>query len=909
VIPIFPGIESAVQMPANTIKLQPPEAPVNCLVRSKLMEHLRQRERSKLVILQAPAGYGKTTLMSQYYHDLRRRGKTAAWLSLNKSDNDVVTFINLVVESCNYAKSSSLPGDSEAVSSEPQADSASFWRWAINAFDDSNMPDYLFIDEFELINDSTILETISAALIRMPGDRQLILGSRRLPEFSYSKLQLNDEVTILSQEDLRFDESECSRFFLDNKRINISTDEIDRIRANTDGWPAALQISRLLLGKSPDMAGALDRLDQDQLFSDYVVENILAGQDQDIREFLLKTCVLDDLDPAVCQHLSGMANAGDILATLTRTGLFTQRRAERDHYHYHKLFSGTLRQLLVETQPELARLQHRKASEWLLAHQQPRRAAEHALAARDTEAAAAIIEENALAAIYQSELAPVLRWSASIPEQLKASLPNLQSACAWAHVLTRNGEAAEDALGNLRRIVDKGDTSVDILLRSMPIVATTQVLNDQFDGLEESIEAYLLDLPEDAIFERQGVNNVLSYAHLTHNHFESARSIALAVQSTPPTDRSRYTLSYSHIMLAMQQVIQGELRQARLTLDAARELTNAEDFVDTVARTIPIPILAELLYEENHTQEAKSLLEQALPFIRNQVITDHLISAFSNLSRIYSLENQHHLAFKILEDLERQGYSDRLPRLIATARCELARLHQMQGNLERAVDIYQSIEAEGISTRIQGRHFHPADIEADDITRIRLHIGCGELSDARARLKRALDETHSQRVYRRLKLQIMSSLCHQAETEQEAACQDLLQALQSSMDEPFVRIFLDEGEAVIQLLRQLKKHLNTSAPIQDKAAVIGRIDDLLHQAGKAEPATTPAEQELVEPLTKRELEMLQMIADGNSNKEIASDLFVTEGTVKWHLGNIYSKMGVKRRAQAIASGRQLGIIS
>jgi LuxR family maltose regulon positive regulatory protein len=129
------------------------------------------------------------------------------------------------------------------------------------------------------------------------------------------------------------------------------------------------------------------------------------------------------------------------------------------------------------------------------------------------------------------------------------------------------------------------------------------------------------------------------------------------------------------------------------------------------------------------------------------------------------------------------------------------------------------------------------------------------------------------------------------------------------MDEPFVRIFLDEGEAVIQLLRQLKKQLNTSGPIQDKSAVIGRIDELLHQAGKAEPATTAAEQELVEPLTKRELEMLQMIADGNSNKEIASGLFVTEGTVKWHLGNIYSKMGVKRRAQAIASGRQLGIIS
>jgi LuxR family maltose regulon positive regulatory protein len=894
-------------MPVNTIKLQPPETPVNCLTRNTLVEYLRQREHSKLVIIQAPAGYGKTTLMSQYYHDLKQRGKSPVWASLNQSDNDVGAFINLLVEACNHAKNGALLVRSTMDSSKAPPGSGSFWRWAINALDD-NMPEFLFIDEFELINDSTTLETLSATLIRMPGDCQLILGSRRLPDFSYSKLQLNDEVTILGQEDLRFDESECNRFFLDDKRIDISNDEIDKIRANTDGWPAALQIGRLLLYRSPDMAVAIEQLDQNQLFSDYVVENILAGQHEDIREFLLKTCVLDDLDPAVCRHLSDMENAGAILASLTRNGLFTQHRAEHDHYRYHKLFSSTLRQLLVKTQPDLARLQHRKASEWLLAHQRPRRAAEHALAAGDSVTAATMIEGNALAAIYHSELGAVLRWSASIPEQLKTNLPNLQSACAWAHVLTRNGEAANEALANLKRIVENGSASPDILYRSMPTAATNRMLNDQFDGLEGVIETYLLDLPEGAVFERLAINNVRTYTHLTHDHFESARSIALAVQSASPTSISRYTQSYSHVLLAMQQVIQGELRQAHLTLNAATELTNAEDFVDTVARTIAIPVVAELLYEENQTDAAKSLLEQAIPFIRNQPITDHLISAFCNLSRIYSLENRHHLAFKTLEDLERQGYSDDLPRLVATARCELARLHQMQGNLERALEIYRSIESEGISTRIQEHRFHPADIEADDITLIRLYIGSGELPEARALLKRALNETHRQRIYRRLKLTIMSGLCHQAESEEEKACRDLLQALQSSMDEPFVRVFLDEGDAVILLLQKLKQQLGTSAPMHNKPAVIVRIDDLLQQAGRAESTTTPAEQELIEPLTKRELEMLKMITDGNSNKEIASGLFVTEGTVKWHLGNIYSKMGVKRRAQAIASGRQLGLI-
>jgi LuxR family maltose regulon positive regulatory protein len=896
-------------MPPSTIKFHPPEAPANSLQRSALVRKLHEQSRSKLVVFHAPAGYGKTTLMDQYYNDLQQHGKIVAWLSLDKSDNDVVTFINLLVSSCNYARARSIPAGSEIVSSKPEADSEGFWQWAISAFDDSAMPDYLFIDEFELINDATILEMISSALNRLPAHRQIVIGSRTLPELSYSRLQLNNEVTILSLEDLKFDSNECKHFLLANSQTEISSGDIDSIRAETDGWPAALQIGKLLLDRSSNVAKAINQLGQEQLFSDYIVENILVGQTRETREFLFATCILDDLEPAVCRHLSGKGNAGDILAKLTRDGLFTQRRAASDQYRYHTLFSGTLRQLLAKDQPDQLRIQHRKASEWLLAHQQPWGAAEHAMAAGDTAMAAGIVEEAALEAVFSSQLAPVLRWAASIPEELKATLPNLQLACAWAHILTRNSEAAGEALANLELIVEQGRAAPDILFRAMPVAVTNRQLMDQFEGLEEAIENYLVDLPGEAVFERLGLNNVLTYVHLTRNRFESARSIALAVQSATPTSRSRYTQSYSHTLLAMQQVIQGQLQQARLTLEAARELTDSDEFTNSVARAVPVPVLAELLYEENRTAEAKALLEPAMPFIRSQAVSDHLISAFCNLSRIYALENQHHLAFKILEDLERQGYSDGLPRIVATARCELARLHQMRGNLQQAVDIYRSIEVEGLSTSIAQHRFHPADIEADDITLIRLLLGRNALLEARQRVEQALADTHPQRVYRRLKLHIMSSLVHQAQADVPAACECLLQAIQTSLQEPFVRIFLDEGEPLVLLLQQLKKTIHTSAPVKNKPAVLARIDNLLSQSVTA--SSTPADsvqRELVEPLTKRELEMLQMIADGNSNKEIANELHVTEGTVKWHLVNIYSKMAVKRRAQAVASGRQLGII-
>jgi ATP/maltotriose-dependent transcriptional regulator MalT len=287
------------------------------------------------------------------------------------------------------------------------------------------------------------------------------------------------------------------------------------------------------------------------------------------------------------------------------------------------------------------------------------------------------------------------------------------------------------------------------------------------EGIEDSIEKYLKKLPEEALFERLGLNNVLTYIHLSRNKFESARGLALAVQSSTPNQMSRYTLSYSYVSLAMQQVVLGQLRQARHSVGVVKELAASFELNDAVANSIPTPVWAELLYEENKTREAKLLLEQALPLIRSQALSDLLISAYITLARIQALDKEFHLALKTLEDLERIGYLDQQPRIIATARWELVRQYQLQGNLSRAEDIYHSIGAEGLSSRLPQYRFHPADIEADDITLIRLYLGRGEL------------------------------------------------------------------------------------------------------------------------------EMPQMITDGHSNKDIGHKLFVAESTVKWHLGNIYSKIGVR----------------
>ncbi len=897
-------------MTANAIKFYPPTPPRNAIARDGLLGKLKEDKHSKLVIIQAPAGYGKTVLMSQYFNTLVQRGERVSWLALDKADNDVATFLNLVIDSCIHAVTDPAPAAKVEAGMESEGASREFWHWLIDAFADEEMPDYFFMDEFDVIDDSTILDTVSAALSRLPGRRQIIIGSRRSPEFSWSKLQLNNEVTVIGPDELRFSKEECKQFYRENHPTEVAADQVDSIYDQTDGWPAAIQISSLLLRRQSSISSVMNMLDKNQLFSDYVVENILSSQSQEIRDFMLATSILDSLVPDICQHLSGRENAGAMLESMDGEGLFSHRIADHQ-YRYRKLISSTLREYQRKTRPEESRALHRKACDWFVGHGDPHRALEHALLAEDEDLLAGIIEDNALNFIYNSQLAQVLRWAACLPEERAKTLPKLQLACGWAHVLSRSSEGATEALKNLQGLMEAGHLDMDLAQYCSPIVATSRVLADDMEGIEDSIEKNLRELPDGLLFERLAMNNVLAYVHLTRNKFESARGIVLAVQSSPPTPMSWYTLSYSYVNLAMQQLVMGRLREALDTLKSVKELTSSFEFNDAVVKAIPVPIMAELLYEGNRIQDVKILLEQTLPLIRNQALTDLLISAFITLSRIHSLENEFHLTIKVLEDLERIGYLDHQPRIIATARWEMVRQYQLHGNIARAEDIYHSIVGEGLSSRLAQHCFHPADTEADDITLIRLQLARGEATEARTLLEKALQETHSQRFYRRLKLQILSSLIHHAEGDLERGCNTLLQAVQSCLGEPFVRSFIDEGRPMLELLRQTEMRLRTTAPTRDKLAVTEYIQCLLGHAGAIPEAglMQPLEQELVEPLTKRELVMLEMIASGLSNKGIAAKLYVSESTVKWHLGNIYSKMGVKKRTQAIANGRQLGLIT
>ena len=469
-------------MTANAIKFHPATPPRNAITRDGLLGKLEENKHSKLVIIQAPAGYGKTVLMSQYFNTLVQRGERVSWLALDKADNDVVTFLNLLIDSCIQVVADPAPAATVEAGMEPEGASREFWHWLINAFTDEEMPDYLFIDEFEVIDDSTILDTLSAGLSRLPGHRQIIIGSRRLPEFSWSKLQLNNEVTVIGPDELRFSKDECKQFYRENHPAEVAADQVDIIYEQTDGWPAAIQISSLLLKQQSSISSVMNMLDKNQLFSDYVVENILSNQSQETRDFMLATSILDSLVPDICQHLSGRENAGAILESIDEEGLFSHRIADHQ-YRYRKLISNTLREYQRKTRPQETRALHRKACDWFVGHGNPHRAMEHALLAEDEDLLAGIVEDNALNFIYNSQLAQVLRWTACLPEERAKTLPRLQLACGWAHVLSRSSEGALEYLANLQDLMDAGELDADFVHYCSPIAATSRVLADDMEGI------------------------------------------------------------------------------------------------------------------------------------------------------------------------------------------------------------------------------------------------------------------------------------------------------------------------------------------------------------------------------------------------------------------------------------------
>lgn len=910
-----PGMGAA----ALAAKLRPPLLTPFQVERQAICDAVCAAGFVHLVLVRAPAGFGKTTAMLQCRARLDAAGVTTAWLTLDRADNDVSRFLGSLEATLDILQHRGTRHDSADRGAGERA-LALFDRLAQHP-----APFTLFLDDFEALQNPAVTGLVWQAVEHLPPGAAFVIGTRWVPETGLARLRARGELLEIEAAQLRFSAEETDAFLRRARGLALAPAAISALHRRTEGWPTALWLASV----------ALERRAQPEVFiagfsgsnaaiADYLVEDVFLHLPEAVRDFLLRTSILVQLCGPLCDAVRAAGQgtlpqdgaSAEILAWLERANLFlmpleSERYGERgtdaaptQWYRYHSLFSSFLRGQLAHAMPDEAPRLHLAASRWYEGQGRPVPAIEHAFAAGAVGHALQLLAGAADDLLAQGRMRLLTRWLAAVPAAEMARWPKLQIAHVWAVSFTR-GPA--DAIALLQAIsTDGADGELLAHVRALRHMLLNMM--DRTDEARASARDALRALPTGYAFPDAILATSMARAAAVGGDYpEARRLLAVARQAVRGSD-SNFNKIFSESVEGMIDLRQGRLQQAlaRFRIAASTMLPNR--FGPTNGNAMAGILLAEGLYEIGDTERAERLLNVYLPLARDLGLPDQIIAAHVVLARTAFERGDVDQAFEWLAALEHLGHHRGLARLVVAAMLERARLALRQGNRHAAAE---AVERAGDPALWQtpGVASFASDVEDLAMGRLRLALHAEPCAQTRAAIERELAEAvRAQLMRRALKLRILLALACQRTGDGTQALAAMAEALRFGAAEGFVAIFADEGGEVCRLVAQACARPGAALPPAYagkllRACGLGKgVPETAAQSGRPAPAA------LVEPLTPKEQKVLHLLAEGFSNVAMAERLFVSETTVRTHLRNISAKLHASNRTQAVAIARQLGLL-
>lgn len=880
-------------------KLHPPSIVETQVLREKLVEQIAGAA-AKLVLVQAPAGFGKTTAMSQAAQRFEARGIATTWITLDEADNDLPRFI------------SSLGAAVTRLGAELDHDNGPLD--AISALAALETPFVLFLDDVEVLHERGVLGRMRELIDNLPRHGKVVLGSRTLPEVGVGRLRARGELLEIDTDSLRFDLAETRAFFNLRAKGAIGFETVLQLHRKTEGWVAAIWLASMALAREGADAGFVERFSgSERGLADYLVEDVLARQPQRFRDFLLRTSVLQQLDPSVCQVLCPRLDCNAILAQLEASNLFLTRvsatQPQAQAWRYHSLFADFLRNQLVREHPDLVPRLHLAASGWYESQNRPVPAINHAIEGGDHPLALDLLETHAERFLDQGRMRMLSRWFSQIPEELLADHPMLAVISAWATCFTKGPWIA---MAQLEQSNCHNSPLPTVRANAQALSPVLLAMQDRFD------EAYdagctALAQPMAALMPfAQGtlLNAMAGTLSIVGDPQESHRLIQSARQNQG--ERSNFNRMYSESLEGIHDLHEGRLRQAIARFRIAVDATHVVSYNHSHGNAWAGVLYACVLYEINQLKQAEHLLNVYLPLARDVGFSNHMIMGYVMRSRILFEQGEVDAAFECLETLEFLGYSRTLPRVVASARMQRSFLLLLQGHAARSRDELNRADDPTIWDRERRQRLLAHDLDYLTLARARWDLHFGDARMALPTLDIEIAQaTRLSRRRRLLKLQLLRALALHRVGEVAAATEEMVQVMQTACLEGYMRLILDEGPVVGPLVDRCHRLAqdNASAALSDPIMTeyLMRLHQILGPNVEAgEPAADlPV---LSEPLTQKEIRVLELLAEGYSNSAMSEKLFISDSTVRTHLRNINTKMGTKSRTQALALGRRMGVI-
>lgn len=862
------------------------------IVRSQLINKLNAGVDRTLSLVIAPAGFGKTKLVSSWATVCNQ---PVAWLSINEMDNDPFTFLIYLIAAVqtidrNFGKKI-LP-----MLRSPQPPSIETIMVAIvNEFSSLDENIVLVLDDYHIIDSKPVDRAMSYLLSNMPSQLHLMICTREDPNLPISRLRAKRQLTELRSKDLRFSNTEISEFFNKTMGLTISPDDISALEARTEGWIAGIQLAAISMKDQEDSSQFINSFSGSHHFiMDYLIQEVLQHQSETIKHFLFCTSILDRMCGPLCDAVTlGEKGSGQrFLEYLEHVNLFVSPLDnQRQWFRYHHLFSDLLHHQLskayasqTDNVEAYIRELHIRASEWYEENEMPFEAFRHATAGNDSERAQRLIEGKNIPRHFSGTVTAILNWLGSLPETEFDDHPSL--SLLYASTLLTNGQTTgvEEKLHSAEKTLKNNEKNDDFRMMTGQIAAARATLAltkyDIPSMMTESKKALEYLKPENLSL-RSSANWTLGYSYMFLDDRSSAHQVFTEAISLSQRSGDIFTQILATIGLGTVQEANNRLYEAFETYNLVLKLASEQPLQIVNEAYLG---LARILYEWNDLEAAEEhgrlSLKLALEYDK---VIDRFIISETFLARIKLAKRDFDGTMAILEKTAQiaiqKNYTHRIPEIVS-------------------VKVLTLLAQKKISDASHLSHKYKLPISL-----ARVYLAQGNTSKALEILTQLRQQAEENDLKdEQLKLMILQAVALHMGGDRSQAINLIIGALVLAEPGNFIRIFIDEGLPMMELLSEASAQDTMSGYISKLLEIFEKEDQ--KYAGESSHTS----QVLIEPMSKRELEVLHLIAKGLSNREIGERLFLALSSVKGHNRRIFNKLGVHRRTEAVARARELGIL-
>lgn len=876
------------KLPLILTKLTPPRTSGTLLRRNRLLTLLDMSTTGSLTLVCAAAGFGKTTLLAQWYHAQQQQGEALAWLSLEEDDNSPALFIRYL-----FAALRPLYQGLDEVIVQP-ADSSLFLAQLTNALHACPHPVYLILDDYHCISNPEIHAGVSWLLHHAPDCLHLVIGSRTRLPFTLSRLHLQDQYVEIDDGQLRFDQHEAQAYFAQSVPPPVRQQDIAQLMSLTEGWVAGIKMATLAprsTTHTPPVSGELRA--GSRSITRYLEEVIFAPLPPAILQFLMQTSMLNRLHPDLCDAVMQSGEGKAMLAWVEQHNLFVSALDEGGFwFRYHPLMRDALRARLAQRGEVDIRQLHERAGNWFAAQSLWAEAIRHALAAgksltRHAEAGAQSLAE-------EGDIDTMVRWIHYLPSTPDPSRIDLQLNLAWAlahHFRFADARQLLDAIDTTLSAHPKTQTRA-IRVKQQVVRAICEAFADNISDSIALVDPLLAEVPCGDVWVDGLVCNILSYCHLALAHPQQALDVQLRFPSGMTKNRNLFIEVYRAFVLALSSLRQGHLqeaeRQARFALLHAEQQTG----IHSSSGATLAPLLAAIAWEYGDGDAAHALLTPRLSMIDEFCPAEGVSLCYRVLARHAQLSGRQDEALALLTHAGQLSVSRGWWRTHIALLAERMTLHLDAGEIHHARRVFE----ERVSVTREN-HNAIATWQRESCES-RLLLAEGQPQAAATRLASLIaGQEASGETLSALHTRLLQAVAFWQAGEARQAAMACMPALAHAVPQKMSRCLKDAGPVLPALLGWMRENMG-----EENGA------DAMITGAEALLGMPPAPQVNALRLTDREQQTLHLIAEGNSNKAIARLLGISVETVKWHLKQIYEKLAVSGRIQAVNQARKLGVL-